>query len=196
MSETTRGKPVAEDTLPTPDQLPLTPDELKKRDLENFAAFYKAPPADSYADPTTPRLLQPTPSPLQPQSPFLKPPTAPAGPRGPHGELPGRRLNIEPAILNTAAGSADEIHTAFTKPAAALETPAKAAATAMAGWESEYALRAAHKQWEIQAGTVAGWLAHIAESLRAGARDHTKTDTAIEEAFRGVKPRRSLLEGF
>ncbi|NXY96903.1 hypothetical protein HYE82_21460 [Streptomyces sp. BR123] len=157
--------------------------------------FYTAPPADSYADPTVPRLSQQAPSPLQPQSPFLKPPLGASGPRGPHGELPGQRLKIEPAILNKAAGSADEIHTAFTKPAAALETPAKAAATAMAGWETEYALRAAHKQWETPAGTVAGWLAHIAESLRAGARDHTKTDAAIEEAFRGITPRRSLLEG-
>ncbi|MBT2406181.1 MULTISPECIES: hypothetical protein [unclassified Streptomyces] len=185
---------MSDDTLPEPDQLPLTPDELKKRDLEYLSPLYKAPPADAYADPTTPRLLQPEPLPLQ-QSPLFKPP-APTGPRGPHGELPGQRLNIEPVILNKAAGSADEIHTAFTKPAAALEEPAKTASTAMAGWESASALRVAHKQWETQAGTVAGWLAHIAESLRAGARDHTKTDAAIEEAFRGVKPhRRSLLEG-
>lgn len=186
---------MAEDTLPEPKQLPLTPDELKKRDLEYLAPSYQAPPADSYADPTAPHLFQPAPPALRQPSPFLKPPQAPAGPRGPHGELPGQRLNIEPAILNKAAGSADEIHTAFTQPAAALETPAKAASAAMAGWESEYALRTAHRQWETQAGTVAGWLAHIAESLRAGARDHTKTDAAIEEAFRGVTPRRSMLEG-
>ncbi|GLV98381.1 hypothetical protein [Streptomyces lavendulae] len=53
---------------------------------------------------------------------------------------------------------------------------------------------AAHRQWEQQAGTVAGWLAHIAESLRAGARDYTKTDAAIEDAFRGVRTRRTLVD--
>ncbi|MER5728997.1 WXG100 family type VII secretion target [Streptomyces sp. NPDC002138] len=185
---------MSDDLLPEPERLPLTPDELKKRNLGAFAPFYQAPSADSYADPTTPRDLQSEPSPLQPQSPFLRPPSGPTGPLGPNGQRPGERLKIEPSILNTAADRADEIHTAFTKPAAALETPAATASSTMAGWESAYAIQAAHRQWEQQAGTVAGWLAHISESLRAGARDYTKTDAAIEEAFRGVHRRRSLIE--
>ncbi|MEV3992066.1 hypothetical protein AB0J57_24450 [Streptomyces sp. NPDC049837] len=41
---------------------------------------------------------------------------------------------------------------------------------------------------------MAAWLGHIAESLRAGAGDYTKTDAAIEEEFRGVKVR-SRIEG-
>ncbi|MDJ0382496.1 type VII secretion target [Streptomyces sp. G-G2] len=184
---------MSDDLLPEPERLPLTPDELSKRNLGPFAPFYQAPAADSYADPTTPRDLQPGPSFSQPQSPFLRPPVSPTGP-GPGGQRLGQRLKIAPSILNTAADRADEIHTAFTKPAAALEAPARTASTTMAGWESAYAIQAAHRQWEQQAGTVAGWLAHIAESLRAGARDYDKTDAAIEDAFRGVRVRRSLIE--
>ncbi|ATZ25810.1 hypothetical protein SLAV_19930 [Streptomyces lavendulae subsp. lavendulae] len=182
---------MSDDTLPEPERLPLTPDELKKRNLEPFAPFYRAPPADSYADPTTPYDLRPGPSPLQSPSPFLR---KPLGPPGPGGRPPGDRLKIEAPVLNGAADRADEIHTAFAKPAAALEAPAKMVSAAMAGWESADAIRAAHRQWEQQAGTVAGWLAHIAESLRAGARDYTKTDAAIEDAFRGVRTRRSLVD--
>ncbi|MET9700797.1 hypothetical protein ABZY31_28330 [Streptomyces sp. NPDC006529] len=182
---------MSDDVLPEPTRLPLTPDELKKRNLGSFAPFYQAPSADSYADPTTPPDLQPGSPLLQPQAPFLRPPS---GPTGPNGQRSGERLKIAPSILNTAADRADEIHTAFTKPAAALEAPAATASNTMAGWESAYAIQAAHRQWEQQAGTVAGWLAHISESLRAGARDYIKTDAAIEEAFRGVRRRRSLIE--
>ncbi|MFJ9645962.1 hypothetical protein [Streptomyces sp. NPDC101206] len=182
---------MGEEILPEPGQLPLTPEELKRHHQEYAAPFYKAPTADAYADPLDTRTFEPKVPSLKPPSPFL----TPTGPTGPHGEPAGQRLNIEPAILNKAAERADDIHTAFAKPAAALKEPANAAGNAMAGWECAYAIGAAHKQWEVQAGVVAGWLAHIAESLRAGARDHTKTDTAIEEAFRGVKRPRSLLEG-
>ncbi|MFD7334682.1 hypothetical protein ACFV98_01590 [Streptomyces violascens] len=174
--------------LPEPSQLPLTPEELEKHHAPWAAGLATAPPADSYADPLTVRPLQP--NPVQQPSPFLKP----APKAGPHQD--GERLRIEPSILNRAAGSADEIHTAFTKPATALEAPAHAAASAMGGWETAFALRAAHKQWETQAGTVAGWLAQIAASLRVGANDYTKTDAAIEEAFQGIKRPRSPFEGF
>ncbi|MER6994810.1 type VII secretion target [Streptomyces sp. NPDC000410] len=180
---------MSDETLPEPDKLPLTPDELKKRNLGFASPYYQAPPADSYADPTAPKLLQPE-NPLQPSSPFLQPPA----PRGPQGQEPGKRLRIEPGILNKAAGKADEIYTAFSKPAASIEAPTLAAISALSDWQTSAALREAHKHWEKQAGTVAGWLAHIAESLRAGARDYTKTDAAIEEAFRGVRVR-SKIEG-
>ncbi|MEV7729345.1 type VII secretion target [Streptomyces sp. NPDC087917] len=178
---------MSDDKLPEPSQLPLTSDELKKHNSPWAGGLTKAPPADSYHDPLVPVPLQQTP--FQEPYPFLKP----APKAGPHQD--GDVLRIEPSILTKAAGSADEIHTAFTQPAAALEGPAQAAASAMGGWETAFALRAAHKQWETQAGTVAGWLAQIAESLRVGARDYTKTDHEIEEAFRGIKPRKSLLEG-
>ncbi|MFB9387890.1 hypothetical protein ACFPM3_12085 [Streptomyces coeruleoprunus] len=181
---------MSDEELPIPDKLPLTPDELKKRNLEFASPYYTAPPADSYADPTAPNLLQPE-SPFAPRSPFLQPPA----PRGPHGEAPGQRLRIEPGILNTAAGRADEIFTAFTKPAASLEGPARTAISALSEWQSAGGLREAHKRWEQQAGTVAGWIGRISESLRAGARDYTKTDAAVEESFQGRTRPRSALEG-
>ncbi|MEU9377905.1 hypothetical protein AB0D94_29670 [Streptomyces sp. NPDC048255] len=187
---------MADDKLPEPAQLPLTPDELKRHNSEWMGGVTKAPPADSYRDPLTPLLPQPGPPLLQqPSSPFLQKPPSPGSPFAPAPGGPTQdRLKIEPSVLNTAAGKADEIHTAFTKPAAALEEPAQAAVAAMVGWESAKSIRTAHTQWEKQAGTVAGWLAHIAESLRAGARDYNKTNAEIEQSFNGVK-RRSLLEG-
>ncbi|MCJ1679028.1 hypothetical protein MTF65_17115 [Streptomyces sp. APSN-46.1] len=188
---------MADDKLPEPAKLPLTPDELKRHNAEWRGGLVQAPPANSYVDPLTPVPLRPT-SPLYQQPPLLGPQQPPLFGTPPFAPAPGGppqdRLKIEPAVLNTAAGRADEIHTAFTKPAAALEEPARAAVTAMAGWDSGDAIKAAHKQWEKQAGTVAGWLAHIAESLRAGARDYSKTNVEIEQSFKGVT-RRSGLEG-
>ncbi|MFE2928341.1 hypothetical protein [Streptomyces goshikiensis] len=188
---------MADDDLPEPARLPLTPDELKRHNAEWQGSLVQAPPADSYVDPLTPVPLRPVsplyqrpPSPGPHQPPLLgSPPFAPA-PGGP----PQDRLAIEPAVLNTAAGKTDEIHTAFTKPAAALEEPARAAVTAMVGWESAKSIRTAQLLWEKQAGTVAGWLAHIAESLRAAARDYGKTNTETEQSFKGVT-RRSGLDG-
>ncbi|MEU9096182.1 hypothetical protein [Streptomyces sp. NPDC048361] len=179
---------MSDDKLPEPSQLPLTPEELDKHHAPWAAGTTVAPSADSYADPLAVRPLQP--NPVQQPSPFLKP--APQAGRRQEGE----RLKIEPSILTGAAGRADEIHTAFTKPAAALEAPALAAASAMEGWETALALKTAHTHWETQAGTVAGWLAQIAASLRAGAKDYTKTDAAIDEAFRGVKSPRSPFERY
>ncbi|MFE7431212.1 hypothetical protein [Streptomyces sp. NPDC057545] len=181
---------MADTSLPKPDALPLTPDELKKRDLEWAESLYQAPPADSYADPTAPVPLQPT-SPLRPQPPLLMPPGSP----GTGGQGQGEQLRITPSVLNKAADRADEILTAFSQPAASLEAPVRAAVSALSDWQSARALREAHKRWEQQAGTVAAWLGHIAESLRAGARDYTKTDVAVDEAVRNVRSRRSLLEG-
>ncbi|MFG2751903.1 type VII secretion target [Streptomyces xanthophaeus] len=180
---------MADDKLPEPSQLPLTPDELKRHNSEWAGNITKAPAPDSYRDPLTPLPLKPA-SPLLQQPPSLgNQPFAPA-PDGPTQD----RLKIEPGVLNTAAGKADEIHTAFTKPAAALEEHALAVAAAMTGWDSGDAVKAAHKQWEKQAGAVAGWLAHIAESLRIGARDYHKTNAEIEQSFQGLK-RRSMLDG-
>ncbi|MBT2454170.1 WXG100 family type VII secretion target [Streptomyces sp. ISL-86] len=188
---------MADDKLPEPAQLPLTPDELKRHNAEWRGGLVQAPPADSYVDPLTPVPLRPT-SPLYQQPPLLGPQQPPLFGSPPFAPAPGSPpqdlLKIEPAVLNTAAGKADEIHTAFTKPAAALEEPAQAAVTAMVGWESARSIRTAQLQWEKQAGTVAGWLAHIAESLRAAARDYGKTNTGIEQSFKGVT-RRSGLDG-
>ncbi|MEU9235175.1 hypothetical protein [Streptomyces subrutilus] len=170
-----------------PPDLPLTPDELEGHGSEWGGAVFTAPPADSYADPLAPVGL-PTGPPLLPQPPLGFQPFAPAA-SGPTQDA----LKIAPAVLTTAAEKADEIHTAFAKGAAALEEPARTASTAMAGWESD-ALKAAHKQWEKQAGTVAGWLAHISESLRIAARDYKKTNADIDHSFRGVS-RRSQLDG-
>lgn len=181
---------MADDTLPEPERLPLTPDELKRHGSEWGGSVFTAPPADSYADPLVPAPLPTTGPPLLRQQPPLAfEPFAPA-PGGPSQDT----LKIAPKVLTTAAGKADEIHTAFTKPAAALEEPARTASSAMAGWETADALKAAHKQWEKQAGTVAGWLAHIAESLRIAARDYNTTNSDIDHSFRGVS-RRSQLDG-
>ncbi|MFI1101053.1 hypothetical protein [Streptomyces melanogenes] len=195
---------MSDDKLPEPSQLPLSPDELKRHHSLWAAGVTKAPPADSYVDPLTPVFPQPGPPltgspllkpPLQGPSvqgpplggsPFLKPPV-----QGP----PQDALRIAPGVLTAAAGRADEIHTAFTKPAAALEDPAQKASAAMDGWESAKAIRTAGTQWEKQAGTVAGWLARISESLRVGARDYHATDHAVDESLRGIAPRRSKLEG-
>ncbi|PKV86227.1 WXG100 family type VII secretion target [Streptomyces sp. TLI_146] len=195
---------MSDDKLPEPSQLPLSPDELKRHHSEWAAGVTKAPPADSYVDPLTPVFPQPGPPltgspllkpPLQGPSlqgpplggsPFLKPPV-----QGP----PQDALRIAPGVLTAAAGRADEIHTDFTKPAAALEDPAQKASAAMDGWESAKAIRTAGTQWEKQAGTVAGWLARISESLRVGARDYHATDHAVDESLRGIAPRRSKLEG-
>ncbi|MFD8979738.1 hypothetical protein [Streptomyces sp. NPDC059564] len=180
---------MADDKLPEPAQLPLTPDELKRHNSEWGGSLFKAPPADSYADPLTPL-------PLRPASPLLqKPPSPGFQPFAPTpGGPPQDQLKIEPTVLNKAAGSADEIHTAFTRPAAALEEPAQAAVAAMVGWESAKSIRTAQLNWEKQAGTVAGWLAHIAESLRAGARDYGKTNVAVHDSFADLT-RRSKLDG-
>ncbi|MER7467086.1 hypothetical protein [Streptomyces sp. NPDC097981] len=202
---------MSDDKLPEPSQLPLSPDELKRHNSAWAAGVIKAPPADSYTDPLTPVPLRPAPPLTSPpylapplQGPSLQgPPLAaapdfrlrPYPPVTPPPGPPQDRLQIEPGVLTRAAERADEIHTAFTKPAASLEDPSKAAATAMDGWESAKAISTAGTQWEKQAGTVAGWLAHIAESLRAGARDYRKTDTAIDESFMCIAPRRSNLEG-
>lgn len=199
---------MSDDKLPEPSQLPLSPDELKRHHSEWLAGITKAPPADSYVDPLTPVPLRPGP-PLT-GSPFLKPPlqgpslqgpplTAkpdfrpfpPVAPPGPPQDM----LRIAPGVLTAAAGRADEIHTAFTKPAASLEDPVQKASAAMDGWDSAKAIRTAGKQWEKQAGTVAGWLARISESLRVGARDYHTTDTAVDESLQCVVPRRSKLEG-
>ncbi|MEU5435502.1 hypothetical protein AB0G73_19280 [Streptomyces sp. NPDC020719] len=199
---------MSDDKLPEPSQLPLSPDELKRHHSEWLAGVTKAPPADSYVDPLTPVPLRPGPPLTGPPltgSPFLKPtpqapplaprpdfrPFPPAAPPGPPQDM----LRIAPGVLTTAAGHADEIHTAFTKPAAALADPAQKASAAMDGWDSAKAIRTAAKQWEKQAGTVAGWLGRIAESLRVGARDYHKTDTAVDESLQCVVPRRSKLEG-
>lgn len=200
---------MSDDKLPEPSQLPLSPDELKRHHSEWATGVIKAPPADSYVDPLTPIPLRPSP-PLT-GSPFLKPPQGPSvqGPPlaatpdfrlGPYPPLapagpPQDMLRIAPGVLTAAAGRADEIHTAFTKPAAALEDPAQKASAAMDGWESAKAIRTAGVQWEKQAGTVAGWLARISESLRTGARDYHTTDTAVDESLQCVVPRRSKLEG-
>ncbi|MEV6549788.1 hypothetical protein AB0M57_13915 [Streptomyces sp. NPDC051597] len=201
---------MSDDKLPEPSQLPLSPDELKRHHSEWAAGTVKAPPADSYVDPLTPIPLRPAP-PLG-GSPLLKPPlqgpslqgpplaTTPDFRLGPYPPLspsgpPQDMLRIAPGVLTAAAGRADEIHTAFTKPAAALEDPAQKASAAMDGWESAKAIRTAGTQWEKQAGTVAGWLARIAESLRVGAREYHTTDHAVDESLRGIAPRRSKLEG-
>ncbi|WP_371649032.1 MULTISPECIES: WXG100 family type VII secretion target [unclassified Streptomyces] len=175
---------MSDDKLPEPSQLPLSPDELKRHHSEWAAGITKAPPADSYVDPLTPVPLRPNP-PIT-GSPFLKPPL-----QGPPQDV----LRIAPGVLTAAAGRADEIHTAFTKPAAALEDPAQKASAAMDGWESAKAIRTAGVQWEKQAGTVAGWLARISESLRVGSREYHTTDTAVDESLQCVVPRRSKLEG-
>ncbi|GAA0601863.1 hypothetical protein [Streptomyces crystallinus] len=205
---------MSDDTLPEPSQLPLSPDELKRHHSAWAAGVTKAPPADSYVDPLTPVFPQ---GPPLTGSPLLKPPLQspplqgpslqgpplaatpdfrlgpypPAAPSGP----PQDALRIAPGVLTAAAGRADEIHTAFTKPAAALEDPAQKASAAMDGWESAKAIRTAAKQWEKQAGTVAGWLGRISESLRVGARDYRTTDAAVDESLKGIVPRRSKLEG-
>lgn len=83
---------------------------------------------------------------------------------------------------------------AFTRPAAALEEPAQAAVAAMVGRETARSIRTARLNWEKQAGTVAGRLGHIAESLRSANHGYGRTNADVREAFAGVT-RRSKLDG-
>ncbi|MFI6942366.1 hypothetical protein ACIBI4_24100 [Streptomyces sp. NPDC050418] len=169
--------------LPEPSELPVSPDELEAhRVLPGFEDFYKAPPADSYTDPLD--MPQWQPNGLQPHYPPLLP--------GAPGTAPQDRLKIKPSVLRGAANGADKIYDAFRAPAASLEDPAKKATSALAGWASAKGIHAAHKQWEQQAGTVTGWLAHIAESLRAGANDYGKTDAAVYDSLKAIRPRSGL----
>ncbi|MDN3260128.1 hypothetical protein QWJ26_09970 [Streptomyces sp. CSDS2] len=98
-------------------------------------------------------------------------------------------------MLKKAAGQVDDIHDAFYKPAASLEESALAAVRALEGFESARAVRLAHRQWERQAGTVTGWLTHIAESLRSSDGTYTKTDVTVGQTSNQVRIR-SALEGY
>ncbi|MEU7088558.1 hypothetical protein [Streptomyces achromogenes] len=172
-----------DDKLPEPGQskLPLSPDEIKRHGvLPGFEGYYTAPPAGSTADPLDRPQLRPDPPGI------IKPPVAPGGPPD---------LKIAPGVLKKAAGQVDDIHDAFYKPAASLEEPALAAVRALEGFESARAVRLAHRQWERQAGTVTGWLTHIAESLRSSDGTYTKTDVAVGQTSNQVRIR-SALEGY
>ncbi|KOV62710.1 hypothetical protein [Streptomyces sp. MMG1121] len=194
------GKAVpADDKLPEPGQskLPLTPDELQKHHvIPGFEGLHTAPPASSTKDP----LNMPT---LQPDTPgLLRPP----GQSGPPADIPGlltppgqsgqsrERLEIAPAVLNKAAGSVDDIHDDFYKPAASLEEPALKAVAALTEFESARAIRLAHRQWERQSGTVTAWLTHIAESLRSADSTYKKTDCAVGDTARQVQIRSALMD--
>lgn len=85
---------MSDDTLPEPERLPLTPDELKKRNLEPFAPFYQAPPADSYADPTTPYDLRPGPSPFSLRRRSSASPSALRGPAGARQAIGSRSRHL------------------------------------------------------------------------------------------------------
>ncbi|AWT43796.1 MULTISPECIES: hypothetical protein [Streptomyces] len=167
--------------LPEPAQskLPLSPDETKRHDiLPGWEGYYTAPPADSTADP----LERP---PLQPNPPgIIKPPPPPGG--------RSTDLKIAPGVLKKAAGQVDDIYDHFYKPAASLEEPALKAVAALEGLESARAIRLAHRQWERQAGTVTGWLAHIAESLRSSDGTYTKSDVAVGQTAGQVRIRSAL----
>ncbi|MEU2438254.1 hypothetical protein ABZ595_18970 [Streptomyces rubradiris] len=172
-----------DDKLPEPGQskLPLSPDEIKRHGiLPGFEGHYTALPAGSTADPLERPRLRPDPPGI------IKPPAAPGGPPD---------LKIAPGVLKKAAGRVDDIHDAFYKPAASLEEPALAAVRALEGFESARAVRLAHRQWERQAGTVTGWLTHIAESLRSSDGTYTKTDVAVGQTSNQVRIR-SALEGY
>ncbi|MFC9263829.1 hypothetical protein [Streptomyces hydrogenans] len=95
-------------------------------------------------------------------------------------------------MLKTAADRIDDIYDHFYKPAASLEEPALKAVGALEGLESARAVRLAHRQWERQAGTVTGWLAHIAESLRASDGTYTRTDVAVGQTAGQVRVRSAL----
>ncbi|GHE29900.1 hypothetical protein [Streptomyces hydrogenans] len=95
-------------------------------------------------------------------------------------------------MLKTAASRIDDIYDHFYKPAASLEEPALKAVGALEGLESARAGRLAHRQWERQACTVTGWLAHIAESLRASDGTYTRTDVAVGQTAGQVRVRSAL----
>jgi hypothetical protein len=192
------GKAVqADDKLPEPSQskLPLSPDELHKHHVvPGFEGLYTVPPASSTNDPLNM-------TPLQPQTPgLLKPPGTPGrtadipGLLKPPGQ-PGRsqdRLKIAPSVLKKAAGSVDDVHNDFYKPAASLEEPALKAVRGLSGWQTALAINLVHRQWERQAGTVTAWLTHIAESLRSSDDTYTKTDAAVGDSARRVRVRSAL----
>ncbi|MGX1131256.1 hypothetical protein RKD49_003446 [Streptomyces glaucescens] len=178
------SKATGDDKLPEPDgaKLPLTPDEIERHKvMPGWEGHYTAPPADSTADPLDRPQLSPNPPGL------LQPP----------GRSGGRSvdLNIAPGVLKKAAGQLDDIRERFYKPAASLEEPASKAVGALEGLESARAIRLAHRQWERQAGTVTGWLAHISESLRSSDGTYTKADVAVGQTA-GQVPLRSVLEDF
>jgi hypothetical protein len=163
---------------PGPSKLPLSPDEMKRHNvLPGFEGYYTAPPAGSTADPLDRPPLRPDPPGL------IKPPAAAGGPAD---------LRIAPGVLKKAAGRVDDIHDAFYKPAASLEEPSAKAARALGVLESALAIQLAHRQWERQAGTVTGWLAHIAESLRSSDGTYTKTDVAVGQTSNQVRIRSAL----
>ncbi|MEU6103069.1 hypothetical protein [Streptomyces flaveolus] len=174
------GRTTGDDRLPEPDgaKLPLSPDEIERHKvLPGWEGHYTAPSASSTVDP----LDRP---PLQPSTPGLLPPP-PAGGRPVD-------LKIAPGVLKKVAGQIDDIYDHFYKPAASLEEPALKAVGALEGLESARAVRLAHRQWERQAGTVTGWLAHIAESLRLSDGTYTKTDVAVGQTAGQVRLRSAL----
>ncbi|MFB7507265.1 hypothetical protein [Streptomyces broussonetiae] len=189
----------ADDRLPEPGQaqLPLTPDEFNKHHvIPGFEGMYSAPPASSTKDPLNI-------TPVQPGAPGLLPPPGKSGRPGdipgllePPGH-PGRPqdpLKIAPTVLKTAAGHVDDVHDDFYKPAASLEEPALKAVAALTEFESARAIRLAHRQWELQSGTVTAWLTHIAESLRSADDTYKKTDCAVGDTARQVQIRSALMD--
>lgn len=173
------GTVTGDDRLPEPDgaKLPLSPDEIERHKvLPGWEGHSTAPPAGSTADP----LVRPQ---LHVVPPGLLPP--------PSGGRPVD-LKIAPGVLKTAAGRIDDIYDHFYKPAASLEEPALKAVGALEGLESARAVRLAHRQWERQAGTVTGWLAHLAESLRASDGTYTRTDVAVGQTAGQVRVRSAL----
>ena len=188
MSEEKTG--VGDDKLPEPSKLPLSPDEMERHKvLPGFEGSYQAPPADSYADPLDRQLLGPRG--------LNDPPPGLLVPPGQQGVPAGPKLRIAESVLKKAAGSVDGIYDDFYKPAASLEEPAKKAVGGLANFETALALQLVHRQWERQAGTVAGWLAHIAESLRSTDHTYTTTDSGVDGSVRQVQvPARSPLEDF
>ncbi|GAB7103952.1 hypothetical protein JCM4814A_22660 [Streptomyces phaeofaciens JCM 4814] len=186
MSEEKTG--VGDDKLPEPSKLPLSPDEMERHKvLPGFEGSYQAPPADSYVDPLDRQLLGPRG--------LDDPPPGLLVPPGQQGVPAGPKLRIAESVLKAAAGQVDGIYDDFYKPAATLEEPSLKAIGALAGFESARAVRLAHRQWERQAGTVTGWLAHIAESLRSADHTYTTTDQGVDESVKQVQVR-SALEDF
>ncbi|MFF1353717.1 type VII secretion target [Streptomyces sp. NPDC058297] len=179
-----------DDKLPEPPQtqLPISPDEAAKHHSPATAGLATAPPADSYRDPLEIQPL-PTGDPLLPRPSPLLPPKGTPDPNGKD------RLRIAPSILRKAAHHTDEVHEAFYKAAASLEGPALTAANGLSGWDSKLGITLAHKNWEKQAGTVTGWLAHIAASLRGSADSYHKTDGAVRDDLNQVRRPKSSLDG-
>ncbi|MGH4032716.1 type VII secretion target [Actinomycetota bacterium Odt1-20B] len=195
-SEAAGGKPghvvKGDDKLPEPSQtqLPISPDEVAKPHQAGDLAgdLAKAPPADSYQDPLDIKPL-PKANPLLPRQSLLPPKGTP----DPNGK---DRLRVAPSVLRKCAHHTDEVHDAFYKAAASLEGPALTAAKGLSGWDSESGITLAHKYWEKQAGTVTGWLGHIAASLRASADDYHKTDVAVRDDLNRTPRLRSSLDSY